>query len=63
MHDHGTESCGHVLFRVTRGNTSGTCIKIRFNLFQSVVELNKYSLWVHCTISECLFVSTRIKTN
>ena len=36
MHDHGTESRGHVLFRVTRGNTSGTCIETRFNLFQSV---------------------------
>ena len=36
MHDHGTESRGHVLFRVTRGDTSGTCIETRFNLFQSV---------------------------
>ena len=35
MHDHGTESRGHVLFRVTRGNTSGTCIETKFNLFQS----------------------------
>ena len=33
MHDHGTESRSHVLFRVTRGNTSGTCIETRFNLF------------------------------
>ena len=24
---------------------------------------NKHSLLVHCTISECLFVSTRIETN
>ena len=36
MHDHGTESRGHVLFRVTRGNTSGMCIETRSNLFQSV---------------------------
>ena len=31
MHEHGTESRGHVLFCVTRGNTSGTCIETRFN--------------------------------
>ena len=62
MHDHETESRGHVLFRVTRGNTSGTCIETRFNLFQSVSSRIK-TLLVHCTISECLFVSTRIEIN
>ena len=44
MHDHGTESHGHVLFRITRGNISG-------NLEKSV-EPNKHSLLVHCTISQ-----------
>ena len=34
-------------------HTTGTCI----------VEPNKHSLLVHCIISECLFVSTRIETN
>ena len=27
------------------------------------VQPTKHSLLVHCTISECLFVSTRIETN
>ena len=45
MHDHGTESGGHVLFRVTRANTSGTYIETRFNLFQSVSSQNKTHYW------------------
>ena len=45
MHDHGTESRGHVLFRVTRGNTSGTCIETRFNLFQAKQTLTIGTLY------------------
>ena len=45
MHDHGTESHGHVLFRVTRGNTSGTCIETRFNLFQSGSSRTNIHYW------------------
>ena len=45
MHDHGTESHGHVLFRVTRGKTSGTCIETRFNLFQSVSSRTNTHYW------------------
>ena len=45
MHDHGTESRGHVLFRVTRGNTSGTCIETRFYLFQSVSSQTNTHYW------------------
>ena len=45
MHDHGTESRGHILFRVTRGNTSGTCIETRFNLFQSVSSRTNTRYW------------------
>ena len=42
MHDHVNESRGHVLFRVTRGNSSGTCIET------ICVEPYKHSLLVHC---------------
>ena len=45
MHDHGTESRGLVLFCVTRGNTSGTCIETRFNLFQSVSSRTNTHYW------------------
>ena len=45
MHDHGTESRGHVLFHVTRGNISGTCIETRFNLFQSVSSRTNTHYW------------------
>ena len=45
MHDHGTESHGHVLVRVTRGNTSGMCIETRFNMFQSVSSQTNTHYW------------------
>ena len=54
IHDHGTESRGHVLFRVTRGNTSGTCIETRFNLFQSVSSrTNTHSRYIVPLVSVC----------
>ena len=52
MLDHGTESRGHVLFRVTRGNTSGTCIETRFNLFQSVSSRTNNHYW-YIVVSVC----------
>ena len=45
MHDHGTESHGHVLFRDTRGNTSDMCIETKFNLFQSVSSQTNTHYW------------------
>ena len=45
MHDHGTETHGHVLFHVTRCNASGTCIETRFNLFQSVSSQTNTHYW------------------
>ena len=55
MHDHGTESRGHVLFRVTRGNTPGTCIETRFNLFQSVLsQTNTHYCYIVPLVSVCL---------
>ena len=45
MHDHVTESRGHVLFRVTRGKTSGTCIETRYNLFQSESSRTNTCYW------------------
>ena len=54
MHDHGTESRGHVLFRVTRGNTSGTCIETRYNLFQSVSNRTNTHYWyIEPIVSVC----------
>ena len=63
MHDHGTESHGHVLFRVTRGNTSGTCIETRFNLFQSVSSQTNTHYWYIVPLVSVCFISTRIETN
>ena len=55
MHDHGTESRGHVLFHVTRGNTSGTRIETRFNLFQSVSSRTNIHYWyIVPIVSVCL---------
>ena len=49
-----TESHGHVLFRVTRGNTSGTCIETRFNLFQSVSSrTNTHYFYIIPLVSVC----------
>ena len=45
IHDHGTESHGHVLFRVTRDNTSGTCIETMFNLLKSVSSQTNTHYW------------------
>ena len=54
MHDHGTESHAHVLFHVTRGNTSGTCIETRFNLFQSVSsQTNTHYSYIVPLVSVC----------
>ena len=49
MHDHGTESRGHVLFRVTRVNTSGTCIETRFNLCRT--EANNHYWYIVLLVS------------
>ena len=55
MHDHGTESHGHVLFRVTRGNTFGMCIETRYNLFQSVSSQTNTHYWhIVPVVSVCL---------
>ena len=63
MHDHRTESHGHVLFRITRGNTSGTCIETRFNLFQSVLSRTNTHYWyiVHCQFTCRLRGSTALR--
>ena len=54
MHDHGTESRGHGLFRVTRGNTSGMCTETRFNLFQSVSSrTNTHDWYIVPLVSVC----------
>ena len=48
MHDHGTESRGHVLFRVTRGNTSAGALKqglICFNLCRAKQTLTISTLY------------------
>ena len=55
MHDLGTESHGHVLFRVTRVNTCGMCIETRFNLFQSVSsQTNTHYWYIVPLVSFCL---------
>ena len=55
MHDHGTESPGHVLFRVTTGNSSGTCLETRFNLFQSALNRTNTHYWyIVPLVSVCL---------
>ena len=54
MLDDGTESRGHVLFHVTRGNNSGTCIETRFNLFQSVSsQINTHYWYIVPVVSVC----------
>ena len=56
MHDHGTESHGHALFCVTRGNTSGMCIETRFNLFQSVSsQTNTHDWYIVPLMSVCSY--------
>ena len=47
MHEHGSESDGHVLFCVTVSNASGTCIEIKLNLFGNLCRAEQ-------TLTVCL---------